>query len=345
MQDSTASFELGNSARVARVRPCGSGNSVLLNNVSTSSRKGNSWGQPIRSRRRRRWAGAPVAARGQSGRGRGLRRRATSEARRSGLRDSGKGGQEGDVPVLGLRCSWRRRNAHAQRARARWSGRGMGRAGEGAPQPQRARAGRSGRGTRVQLARARRDVPVSDDGCLSRMRTSRKLKRPNVSIQSWAPERAREAGEGRRPSAAMLCSARRRPSRAGRTRLPTRQRVDASEFLEASPVRGSVPRGKPGRVMGEPSAYSVLSQRWGVVRGRRPRYLGAAGEGGEARDGPTELEALSCEAVQLKRGGVSRDGPAEAEAAFAEAVQLKRGGVSGETVPLKWRPTLAKRSS
>ena len=52
------------------------------------------------------------------------------------------------------------------------------------------------------------------------------------------------------------------------------------------------------------------------------RHLGAAGEGGEARDGPTELEALSC-----------------------EAVQLKRGGVSGETVPLEWRPTLAKGSS
>ena len=75
------------------------------------------------------------------------------------------------------------------------------------------------------------------------------------------------------------------------------------------------------------------------------RHLGAAGEGGEARDGPTELEALSCETVQLKRGGVSGDGPAKAEAAFAEAVQLKRGGVSEETVPLKWRPTLAKRSS
>ncbi len=49
------------------------------------------------------------------------------------------------------------------------------------------------------------------------------------------------------------------------------------------------------------------------------RHLDAAGEGGEARDGPTELEALSSEAVQLKRGGVSRDGPAKAEAAFAEA--------------------------
>ena len=75
------------------------------------------------------------------------------------------------------------------------------------------------------------------------------------------------------------------------------------------------------------------------------RHLGAAGEGGEARGGPTELEALSCETVQLKRGGVSGDGPAKAEAAFAEAVQLKRGGVSDGAVPLKWRPTLAKRSS
>ncbi len=36
---------------------------------------------------------------------------------------------------------------------------------------------------------------VAPHRCLSRMRTSRKLKRPNVSIQLWAPNLARESGQ------------------------------------------------------------------------------------------------------------------------------------------------------
>ncbi len=179
---------------------------------------------------------------------------------------------------------------------------------------------------RYALAEAARPV-VLTHRCLMRTRTSR-THSPTLAFSRGHRSEHAKAGELRWPSAAMLCSARRRPSRAGRTRLPTRQRVDASEFLEASPVRRAVARGKPGRVTGEPSAYSVLSQRQGVVRGCRLGTSALRARVGEAETVRLNSRPSPCEAVQLKRGGVSRDGPANSEAAFAETVQLKRGGVS-----------------
>ncbi len=120
------------------------------------------------------------------------------------------------------------------RARARPSGHGI--------RARRARARRSGHGTRAQRARARRDVSVSDDGCLSRMRTSRKLKRPNA--HSTVPS-SRVAG----PSV-DLPNTRRGEARAAPRAWPTTGVLVTNSRSSRPPARDRLDGTKPGAAFG-----------------------------------------------------------------------------------------------